>query len=273
MRFMRALGRLVAEQLEYEELEARNRCLAIDAAGLQAFLAAIEVRDSYVGDHSRFVAALATEVARLMGLREGEAAGVRQAALLHDVGKVGIPDSILNKRGPLDNAEIGTMREHAALGARMAGSIPGLAHLAPIIKATHERWDGRGYPEGLSGEEIPLGSRIVHACEAWHAMTSDRPYREALGREALDELHKNMGKQFDPRVALTLAEVVKVLHLLTPAERERMITKALFARGRPVTGRPKAGDPLHRQSVYARLRDHKASERRPSPQAQGPKRL
>ena len=113
----------------------------------------------------------------------------------------------------------------------MAGSIPGLAHLAPIIKATHERWDGRGYPEGLSGEEIPLGSRIVHACEAWHAMTSDRPYREALGREALDELHKNMGKQFDPRVALTLAEVVKVLHLLTPAERERMITKALFRAG------------------------------------------
>ena len=89
MRFMRALGRLVAEQLEYEELEARTRCLAIDAAGLQAFLAAIEVRDSYVGDHSRFVAALATEVARLMGLPEGEAAGVRQAALLHDVGKVG----------------------------------------------------------------------------------------------------------------------------------------------------------------------------------------
>jgi hypothetical protein len=116
MRFMRALGRLVAEQLEYEELEARNRCLAIDAAGLQAFLAAIEVRDSYVGDHSRFVAALATGVARLMGLPEGEAAGVRQAALLHDVGKVGIPDSILNKRGPLDDAEIGTMREHAALG-------------------------------------------------------------------------------------------------------------------------------------------------------------
>lgn len=131
MRFMRALGRLVAEQLEYEELEARNCCLAIEAAGLQAFLAAIEVRDSYVGDHSRFVAALAAEVARLMRLPEEEVAAVRQAALLHDVGEVGIPDSILNKRGPLDAAEIRAMREHAALGVRMAGSIPGLVRLAP----------------------------------------------------------------------------------------------------------------------------------------------
>lgn len=86
-------------------------------------------------------------------------------------------------------------------------------------------------------------------------MTSDRPYREALGREALDELHKNMGKQFDPRVVLTLAEIVKLLHPPTRAESERMIGKALSAGGRSVTGRPKAGDLLHRQSVYSRLRD------------------
>ncbi len=170
---------MVAEQLERGE---RNRRLAIQAVGLQALLAAIEARDSYMGDHSRSVAALATQVARGMGLPEEEVAIAQQAAFLHDVGKVAIPDSILKKRGPLDDAEFETMREHAAVGARMVGSIPSLAHLAPVIRATHERWDGEGYPDGLSGEEIPLASRIVHACDAWHAMTYDRPSRPSARR-------------------------------------------------------------------------------------------
>jgi putative nucleotidyltransferase with HDIG domain len=231
-RFLWALGRLVAEQLEREEFGAQNERLAIESTGLQALLSAIEARDSYMGDHSRSVAGLATQVARRMGLPEEEVAVVQQAAFLHDVGKVAIPDSILKKRGPLDDAELETMREHAALGARMVGSIPGLAHLAPVIRATHERWNGEGYPDELSGEEIPLASRIVHACDAWHAMTSDRPYRKALGREAIDELRNNMGEQFDPRVALALVDVVEALHSLSPEERERMINKALFVRGR-----------------------------------------
>jgi putative nucleotidyltransferase with HDIG domain len=234
---MRALGHLVVEQLEHEELETRNRRLAIEMTGLQALMAALEARDSYMGDHSRSVAALATEVARMMGLPEDEVAAVQQAAFLHDVGKVAIPDSILNKRGSLDDAELETMREHAVLGARMVGAIPGLAHLAPIIRATHERWDGRGYPDGLSGEEIPLASRIVHACDAWHAMTSDRPYRKALGRGTIDELHENMGEQFDPRVVLALVDIVKVLNHLPSEERERMISRALLVPGPSVTGR------------------------------------
>jgi putative nucleotidyltransferase with HDIG domain len=225
VRLVRTLGSLVAEQLEREELG--NRHPAIEAAGLQALSAAIEARDSYVGDHSRSVAALATEVARVMGLPEKEVALVRQAAFLHDVGKLAIPDSILKKREPLDAAELEAMQEHAAIGARMVGSIRGLDHLAPIIRATHERWDGQGYPDGLSGEQIPLASRIIHACDAWHAMTSDRPYREALGRAALDELQENMGKQFDPRVVLALVEVVKVRRLLPPDEMERMTGETL----------------------------------------------
>ena len=230
-RFLWALGRLVAEQLEREEFGAQNERLAIESTGLQALLSAIEARDSYMGDHSRSVAGLATQVARRMGLPEEEVAVVQQAAFLHDAGKVAVPDSILKKRGPLDDAELETMREHAALGARMVGSIPGLAHLAPVIRATHERWNGEGYPDELSGEEIPLASRIVHACDAWHAMTSDRPYRKALGREAIDELRENMGEQFDPRVTLALVDVVEALHSLPPEERERMINKALFVRG------------------------------------------
>jgi putative nucleotidyltransferase with HDIG domain len=249
-RFMWALGRLVAKQLEREESGAQDERLAIEATGLQALLSAIEARDSYMGDHSRSVAGLATQVARRMGLAEEEVAVVQQAAFLHDVGKVAIPDSILKKRGPLDDAELETMREHAALGARMVASIPGLAHLAPIIRATHERWNGEGYPGELSGEEIPLASRIIHACDAWHAMTSDRPYRKALGRAAIDQLRENMGEQFDPRVALALVDVVETLHLLLPEERERMINKALFVRGR---SRSASGD--HQSvSAYAGLR-------------------
>jgi putative nucleotidyltransferase with HDIG domain len=235
-RVMSVLGRLVAEQLEHDESETRDRRLAMEMTGLQALMAALEARDSYMGDHSRSVAALATDVARLMGLPE-EVATVQQAAFLHDVGKVAIPDTILNKRGSLDDAELETMREHAAVGARMVGSIPGLAHLAPIIRATHERWDGKGYPDGLSGEEIPLANRISHACDAWHAMTSDRPYRNALGRGTIDALHKNMGKQFDPRVVRALVDIVKVLDLLPPKERERMIRRTLFVPGSSVAGR------------------------------------
>lgn len=110
----------------------------------------------------------------------------------------------------------------------MVASVEGLAHLAPIIRATHEHWDGTGYPDGLSGEEIPLASRIVHACDAWHAMTSDRPYREALGVERwIRKLEENMGKQLDPRVVLALVEVLKTHFLLPPDEIERIIGEAL----------------------------------------------
>ena len=182
-----------AEQLDLEELETTFRRLAVETAGIQVLLATIEARDGYTSDHAWFVAAFSREVARLMELPEEEVIVIWQAALLHDVGKVAISDSILNKQGSLDEAELEAMQEHVAVGARMVGSIQALAHLAPIIRATHERWDGKGYPDGLSGEDIPLASRIIHACDAWHAMTSDRPYRDALGWAALDELQNNAG--------------------------------------------------------------------------------
>ncbi len=123
---------------------------------------------------------------------------IRQAALLHDIGKIGVLDSILNKSGSLEE-EWEIMREHPKIGERIVSSLESLAHLAPIIRSEHERWDGKGYPDGLSGEEIPLASRIIFACDSFHAMISDRPYREALGvREALEELGRNSGTQFDP---------------------------------------------------------------------------
>jgi putative nucleotidyltransferase with HDIG domain len=201
--------------------------LALEAAGLQALLAAVEARDGYTGEHSKTVLGLAVEVAQKMGLPEDEIRVVREASLLHDVGKVAIPDSILKKPGVLDEEERKAMQRHVEVGSRMVASVKGLAHLAPIIRATHERWNGRGYPDGLEGEEIPLASRIVHVCDAWHAMTSDRPYREALSVERrIRELEKNMDKQFEPRVVLAFVEVLKTRRVV-PREEERMIVDAL----------------------------------------------
>ncbi|CAA9459846.1 MAG: metal dependent phosphohydrolase [uncultured Rubrobacteraceae bacterium] len=208
--FMGVLARLIAEQLEREELQWEKRRLELRAMGVGALLAALEARDGYTGEHSRAVVGLSVAVARRLGLPEEEVADVEQVALLHDVGKIGVPDSVLNKPGPLEAGERALMREHPAIGERIVASIEGLAHLAPFVRAEHERWDGGGYPDGLSGERIPLASRVVFACDAFHAMTSDRPYREAMGlREALEELRRNAGTQFCPGTVRALLDVVE----------------------------------------------------------------
>ncbi len=193
-------ARMVADQIEREELEAEKRRLEARATGVGALLDALAARDGYTGEHSEAVGAHAVAVARRMGLPEEGVAEVEQVALLHDVGKIGVGDAILNKPGPLNDAEWKIMRMHPAIGEEIVASTKGLSHLAPAIRAEHERWDGKGYPDGLSGEGIPIASRVVLACDAFHAMTSDRPYRKALGvGAALGELRKNSGVQFCPR--------------------------------------------------------------------------
>ncbi len=171
---------------------------------------AVPALDLYTGEHSQTVVELASKVAGHLQLGPAAVREVEQVALLHDIGKVGIPDGILQKRGPLSHEEWAVMRQHPALGARILSSTPSLAHLAAGVRAEHERWDGTGYPDRLREVEIPIASRITLACDAYHAMTSNRPYRHAMPHEvALRELRSNAGTQFDPTVVEALTHILQ----------------------------------------------------------------
>jgi PAS domain S-box-containing protein len=205
--FAHVCARLVGDLLDQSELEQENRRLHAELIGVRALLAALDARDHYTGEHSEAVVELAGAVAHRLGLSQAQIGEVEQVALLHDIGKIGIPDAILQKRGPLDDDQWCVMHEHPAIGARIICSIPSLTHLAPAVRAEHERWDGTGYPDGLQGAAIPLASRIILACDAWHAMTSDRPYRAAMAHDAaLAELEASAGTQFDPAVVAALVD-------------------------------------------------------------------
>jgi diguanylate cyclase (GGDEF)-like protein/putative nucleotidyltransferase with HDIG domain len=174
---------------------------------IAALASTIGERDPHTGDHSESVAELAASVGEVLGLDRERAGELRTGALLHDIGKVGVPDEILQKPGPLEEREWAVMRQHPVIGERIIRAIPGMGAVARIVRHGHERWDGKGYPDGLSAEEIPIEARIILACDAYHAMTSDRPYRAALTHEkAIAELGANAGIQFDPRVVEVLTE-------------------------------------------------------------------
>jgi putative nucleotidyltransferase with HDIG domain len=207
--YLRLLGMAIGAYVERSDSDRGKRRRDAAESGIQALLAAVEARDAYTGEHSRGVVELSMRVARELNLAEHDVEQVRQAALLHDVGKVGIPDHVLQKPGPLDPSEMDVVRRHAALGAQIVASVVELAHLAPAVRSGHERWDGHGYPDGLAGEEIPLVSRITFACDAYDAMISDRPYRSALPpKEAAAELRANAGSQFCPTSASALLAVL-----------------------------------------------------------------
>lgn len=171
---------------------------------------AIDIRDSYTSSHSQDIALLARETALRMGMNEEEANDVYWGGLLHDIGKIGIPDAILLKPGPLTEAEMAVIRRHPDQGAKIIQPIRKLARVAPIVRYSHERYDGKGYPEGLFGEEIPLGARIVAVVDAYSAMIDERVYRRALSPEdALAEIKRNAGTQFDPRVVEVFIQVLQ----------------------------------------------------------------
>ncbi len=155
------------------------------------------------------MARLSQIVGRRLGLSGEELADVSRAAQLHDVGKVAIPDAILQKHEPLDAEEWDFIRSHTIVGARILGAAPALETVAKIVRASHERYDGAGYPDRLAGEAIPLGARIVSACDAYNSMISNRPYGRTLSsEEALEELRRCAGEQFDPIVIDAVCELV-----------------------------------------------------------------
>jgi HD-GYP domain-containing protein (c-di-GMP phosphodiesterase class II) len=161
----------------------------------------MEAKDHYTAAHADMLAMMAVSVGRKLGLSETELRDLQFASVLHDIGKIGIPGNILNKPDKLTDEEFAVMAEHTIIGERIISAIDYLAPIGKAIRAAHERWDGRGYPDGVAGEAIPRPARILFVCDAFHAMTSDRPYRKAMpAEEALEELRRNAGKQFDPEV-------------------------------------------------------------------------
>jgi HD-GYP domain-containing protein (c-di-GMP phosphodiesterase class II) len=193
------LAEIAASALEGRK--ASSRAYSALDAGVDVLTRAVDARDEYTGRHSAKVGALARRVGERIGMDAREVRLLECAARLHDVGKLGVPEEILRKPGPLDEYEWSVMRGHPAWGAEVVARMPGLEELGPLVRAHHERYDGRGYPEGLAGERIPLGSRVISACDAFEAMVSRRPYRAPLSTEAaLAELSDAAGSQFDPAV-------------------------------------------------------------------------
>jgi diguanylate cyclase (GGDEF)-like protein len=189
-----------------EAFEAENERVAETYHAMVRSLAlALDARDGYSGEHSDAVERLAVAVARRLGLGRAQLAAVQSAALLHDIGKIGVPDRVLHKPGRLDEDEWALMHKHPAAGESILRPLPGFDAVATAVRHAHESWDGHGYPDGLVGETIPLASRIVMTCDAWHALVSDRPYRKALPEaEARAELERCAGSQFDPQVVEAL---------------------------------------------------------------------
>ena len=184
---------------------------------MSALLAALAGRERELEAQRADIGALATDVGRMLGLRRDELDDRERAAQVHDLGMLAVPDEILHKPGPLDEGEWQFVREHTIVGERILRAYPGLRSVAGLVRSSHENWDGSGYPDGLTGEEIPLAARIIRACNAHVAMVSDRPYRTALSEEdALGELARLAGTEYDPTVVRVL-----VARILDEREAER----------------------------------------------------
>lgn len=169
----------------------------------------MDLRDKETKGHTRRITDLTLKLARLIDLNEAELIHIRRGALLHDIGKMGVPDKILHKPGELTEAEWEIMRQHPAFAYEMLLSIDYLKPALDIPYSHHEKWDGTGYPQGLSGEQIPLAARIFAVVDVWDALTSDRPYRPAWTKEqALGYIKEQSGKHFDPQVVRTFLTLI-----------------------------------------------------------------
>ena len=177
---------------------------------IQGLVRALEAKDEYTSGHSEAVAQLTRLVAEQLLDDPRAVETVRRAALLHDIGKIGVPNSLLNKEGRLSAREFDILRSHPKMGARILEPLSFLSDLIPAVLHHHERWDGKGYPEGLAGEAIPLGARILAVTDTYHALVSDRAYRAGIDpRTAIEELRSCSGAQFDPEVVEALGDLLK----------------------------------------------------------------
>ena len=187
----------------------RGRAAGARDQARDVLMQTLQAKQAYLDEHSNKVAMLSVSVARRLGLSGEQLDEIARAAELHDIGKVGIPDSILNKPSPLTPAEWGFINQHTILGERILNAAPALRPVARIVRSSHERWDGTGYPDRLAEEDIPIGARIVAVCDAYEAMTVDRPYRSSLEHEgACGQLRAMAGTQFDARIVGVFLDVI-----------------------------------------------------------------
>ena len=201
------VGQTAALLGQFEQGEASERLYRETLASLAN---ALETKDTQTSDHAQEVVRLAVDVAARLGLTGEQLDAVELGALLHDVGKLQVPDSILNKRGPLTDREREIMEGHTEAGERILAPITSLKAVLPVVRSSHERWDGDGYPDRLAGDSIPIGARIVAVCDSFCAMTESRPYRPPRARrQAIHELRVNAGRQFDPECIEALLSVLE----------------------------------------------------------------
>lgn len=229
------LGRIDDERRHVEEMAD------LHLATIEALALAIDAKDQTAQSHIRRVQVYATSIARGLGMSDTEIQGVKTAALLHDIGKLAVPEHILSKPGPLTQEEFQKIRVHPQVGAEIISAVPFPYPVAPLILSHHERWDGKGYPQGLKGEEIPLGARILSVVDYYDALTSDRPYHKAMTHEAaLALLQQEAGRALDPAVVQMFvkmaAEMEAVAGTIETATPRRLTLEPTSERGRPAVG-------------------------------------
>ncbi len=198
-----------------------------------------------IADLQRGLADLAVAVAAKLPMLPDDVDVMARAAELHDIGKMAVPDQILQKPGPLDRRELDFIRQHTLVGERILAAAPALQPVARLVRASHERWDGGGYPDGLKGEEIPLGARIIAVCDTYHAMTSDRVYQPPVDPPAaLMELRRCAGTQLDPRVVAIFCAEMERGGLDVPQRREAPGPPVEIIEPLPTALRDPAAEPL-----------------------------